>query len=272
MDLTSFTNIDPKILSIPKEGTVFELGHSFHPGIPHHPFHPPFLYSMGRMHHDLFFDKGLSTANDFFASGTHTGTHIDALGHVSCNGHFHGGIEVEANQTKTEGLKVHSITEANPILRRGVLLDLPNLFNVEILEHAYEITAEDLEAAAHKQGVKLQKDDTVLIRTGWAKYFSNSRLFLSADKGVPGVTEEAARWLVSQGMTLTGSDTVAYEKQPTHELPVHRYLLVDKGIHIMEALNLEELAENNVYEFLFITLPLRINGATGSPLRPIAIV
>lgn len=265
-------HIDPKIFSIPKEGTVVELGHSFHPGMPHHPAHPPFLYSMGRMHHDVFFEKGLSTANDFFASGTHTGTHIDALGHVSCNGHFHGGIDVESNQSKTEGLKVHSITEVTPIFHRGVLLDIANLFEVDILEHAYEITPQDLESAAKKQGIELEKNDAVLIRTGWAKHFTNPKLFLSADKGVPGVTEPAARWLVSKGMSITGSDTVAYEKQPTHELPVHRYLLVDEGIHIMEALNLEALAENKMYEFLFITLPLRINGATGSPIRPIAII
>lgn len=263
--------LDPKIFSVPKEGNVFELGQPLYQGVPHHSAHAPFIYSMGKMHNDAFYEKGLSAANDFFASGTHTGTHIDAIGHISCNGHLHGGFDAEENQSKTEGLKVHSIMDAAPIIKRGVLLDIARFANVDILDHDFEITADVLESAVESQGIELKKNDAVLVRTGWANHYSNPRLYLSGDKGVPGVTESGARWLVQNGMSITGSDTVAYEKQPTHELPVHRYLLMEQGIHIMEVLNLEALASSQVYEFLFICLPLRIKGGTGSPIRPIAI-
>jgi kynurenine formamidase len=54
-------------------------------------------------------------------------------------------------------------------------------------------------------------------------------------------------------------------------MPVHVHLLVESGIHIIEALNLEELARDRVYEFVFVAAPLKIRGATGSPIRPLAL-
>jgi kynurenine formamidase len=64
---------------------------------------------------------------------------------------------------------------------------------------------------------------------------------------------------------------VAFEKLPDPSMPVHVHLLVDKGIHIIECLNLEELAAAGVYEFVFVALPLKIRGATGAPVRPVAL-
>jgi kynurenine formamidase len=69
-----------------------------------------------------------------------------------------------------------------------------------------------------------------------------------------------------------GSDTVAFEKVPDPNMPVHVHLLVQSGIHIIECLNLEELAVERRYTFLFMAAPLKIRGGTGSPIRPFAIV
>jgi len=55
-------------------------------------------------------------------------------------------------------------------------------------------------------------------------------------------------------------------------MPVHVHLLVEHGIHIIECLNLEQLARDRVYEFIFAAAPLKIRGGTGSPIRPIAVV
>lgn len=263
--------IDKQLFSTIKEGEIHELGHLLYQGIPNSPFHPPFVYSMAAMHNDLIFKNGISQANDYFAGGTHSGTHIDAIGHISCGGQIHGGLDINSIQSKEEGLKNHSIADLPPIIKRGVLLDIPTFFEIDVLDHAYEITADNLKGAVQKQGTEIKKGDVVLIRTGWANYYNDSRKFLSSDKGVPGVIEPAAKWLTSMGISITGSDTSGYEKTPTHSLPVHRYLLVEKGIPILESLNLESLAERKVYEFVFIALPLGIKGGTGSPIRPIAI-
>jgi kynurenine formamidase len=53
--------------------------------------------------------------------------------------------------------------------------------------------------------------------------------------------------------------------------PVHIFMLIDRGAHIMEWIYLEDLAHDKVYEFMFVALPLKIRGATGSMIRPIAI-
>ena len=54
--------------------------------------------------------------------------------------------------------------------------------------------------------------------------------------------------------------------------PVHVHMLVEKGIHLLEIADLEELGRTRTYEFLFVALPLKIRGGTGSPVRPVAIV
>jgi kynurenine formamidase len=54
-------------------------------------------------------------------------------------------------------------------------------------------------------------------------------------------------------------------------LPVHVVLIVQNGVHILEALYLEEIASDGVYEFLFMASPLKIRGGTASPVRPVAV-
>lgn len=106
---------------------------------------------------------------------------------------------------------------------------------------------------------------------GWGQYFEDAARFVSQAHG-PGPELEAARWLNSRKIFAAGSDTVAFEKVPSPEMPVHIHLLVDSGIHIIENLNLEELARDSIYEFVFVGAPLKIRGATGAPLRPLALV
>ena len=250
-------------------GDIFELGHVLEPGIPHHPLHPPFLFSMARMHGD-YRHGSYSAANDIFCTGGHTGTHVDAIGHISCDGRLHGDVGADSVQHKLQGLSRFGIDTTEPILCRGVLLDVPGALGRDVLDPAYEITPDDLEAACRHGGVQIEAGDAVLVRTGWARYWHEPRRFASPDEGAPGVGLEAARWLVEQGMGLAGGDTIAYEVVPS-TMPVHMFLLVEKGIQIMEMLNLEELARERCYTFLFVCLPLRIRGGTGSPIRPIAI-
>ena len=153
-----------------------------------------------------------------------------------------------------------------------LVLDIPSLEGVRCLDSGYSIGASSLEAAAKQGGVELAQGDAVLIRTGWIQHFSDPQKYISHEKGAPGLVEDGARWLAAKGVKFVGSDTVALEKTPSSGLPVHGILLVQNGIHIMEVLNLEELAAEKVASFLFIALPLKIRGGTGSPIRPIAVV
>ena len=92
-----------------------------------------------------------------------------------------------------------------------------------------------------------------------------------ADDSRPGVDEAGGRWLSAKGIFAAGSDTIAFELVPS-QMPVHAHFLVEKGIHIMEALDLEPLAADGVAEFAFVAIPLKLAGGTGSPIRPIALV
>lgn len=116
----------------------------------------------------------------------------------------------------------------------------------------------------------------VLIRTGWARHFDDPARYLGQTDGVPGPDVEAGRWLASAGIVAAGADTTAFEHIPAGQghsvLPVHRVMLVENGIHIIEHLNLEDASRYGLTEFTFVMAPLRITGGTGSPIRPVAVV
>jgi kynurenine formamidase len=92
-----------------------------------------------------------------------------------------------------------------------------------------------------------------------------------ADVRGPGPQIEGARWLSSRRVFAAGSDTIAFERVPDSSMPVHVHLLVESGIHLVEALNLEELARDGVHSFWFVAAPLKIRGGTGAPVRPLAL-
>jgi kynurenine formamidase len=244
--------------------------------MPQSPNHPRFLHSVTRRHGDMVRADGSSAANDLVVTGTHVGTHIDALAHVSHHGMLHGGAEagaaMQGGRFMTHG--VHTIA---PVVRRGVLLDVPATLDTDACAPGHEITAAELAATVDRQHVTVGAGDVVVIRSGWGRRFDDgSESYLGFATGVPGVGEEGARWLADVGVWAAGADTVAFERLGPGEghalLPAHRILLVEHGIYIVEALNLEELALAAVYEFTIMLAPLNLVGATGSPVRPLAVV
>ena len=257
--------------SLIRKGKVYDLGMEYYVGMPHHPNHPPFAFSLTKLHGEVLYEGGVSACNCLFTTGGHTGTHIDALGHIALKGEVHGVGDIGPWQTY-EGLKKGGIDEVDPVVTRGVLLDIAQLEGKDCLESDYEIESRALEEATKRQGCSIEPGDTVLIRTGWIKYFDDPPKYNSHHDGCPGLVEDGAEWLVAQGVRYIGADTVALEKTPTPNLPVHVILLVKNGIHIIEAMNLETIAEDRVYEFLFMASPLKIRGGSASPVRPVALV
>ena len=85
----------------------------------------------------------------------------------------------------------------------------------------------------------------------------------------------AAEWLVRQDPMLVGADNFPVEVSPNPDsqisAPVHQIMLVINGIHLLENLKLDELASKRVHEFAFVMQPLKLKGATGSTVAPIAI-
>jgi kynurenine formamidase len=243
---------------------AYDLAQPYFTGMPHFPAHPPFLYSLTKRHGDIIYGDGTTAAADAIALGTHVGTHIDALSHFSCNGSFFGNRRIE--HSYEHGMAELGVDTIAPIVRRGVVLDIAGLEGKDALPQDFEVTAAHLSQASK---VEVRAGDVVVIRTGWAQFFSDSKRYIN-NAAAPGPGIEGARWLSSRDVFAVGSDTVVFEKTPNPAMPVHAHLLVESGIHIIEVLNLEELAREGVHEFLFVAAPMNIRGATGAPLRPLA--
>jgi kynurenine formamidase len=264
------------LLEAARTARVYDLGQPLEPATPASPNHPPFRMGLVRRHGDVVREDGDSAANELFSMGGHTGTHIDALCHVSSGGRLYGGVD--AGEASRGGrFKELGVETVEPFLCRGILLDVPAALGVETLPAAHAITATELARTAERAGVEVSAGDAVLIRTGWpVGRWDDPRAMVGHESGVPGPDVSAARWLSERQVRVTGSDTIAYEWLGAgmgHSLlPVHRHLLVETGIHIIELLHLEEAARDGVAEFLFVAAPIKLVGATGAPIRPLMVV
>ncbi|GAA1933740.1 cyclase family protein [Nocardioides hwasunensis] len=267
------------LLSVVRDGVeVFDLGRELRVGMPQSPNHPAYWHAMPRRHGDMVRADGGSAANDMISMGTHVGTHVDALAHVSQDGVLHGGVDaVEAGRGGR--FVEHGVHTIEPVVRPGVLLDVPTALGVpEGLAPGYEITPDDLDRTVEAQGIAITADSVLLIRSGWGRHFDDPdrTVYQGKDSGVPGVGEAGARWLAERTPHAVGADTIAFEclrPGAGHGLlPAHRVLLVERGVYIIEAMDLDGLAAAGAHEFTFVMSPLKLFGATGSPVRPLAVV
>jgi kynurenine formamidase len=250
---------------------IFDLEQLRYAGAPSHPAHAPgFNYFLHR-HHAPGAPEARTGASGIVVMPEHSGTHVDALAHQAENLVLHGGVQVDSGVQTSAGFRVLGIETMAPLVGRGVLLDVAGEQRLPA-EHA--ISAKELERAADAGSVEVVAGDVVLVRTGYGALWSEPQEYLRA----AGVSGEGSRWLAERKVSAVGADNVAWDVVgPTDPelgvtLPGHVLLLVRAGIPIIENLNLEELAAAKIYEFGFVCLPLKMRGATGSPVRPIAIV
>ena len=249
---------------------VFDLEQLRYAGAPSHPNHQPgFNYFLHR-HHARGAPQARTSASGLVVMPEHSGTHIDALAHQAENLTLHGGVHVDSGVQTSSGFRTLGIDTMAPLVSRGVLLDVAGK---KRLEPDQSITVQELQLAETDAGVKIQAGDVVLVRTGYGALWSEPAEYLHA----AGVSSDGSRWLIEKKVSAVGADNMAWDLDgPTDPelhvtLPGHLLLLVRAGIPIIENLNLEELAAAHVHEFAFVCLPLKMRGATGSPVRPIAI-
>jgi kynurenine formamidase len=252
---------------------IYDLSVRLEAGMPRHPYHPPFAFALAKQHGEGMYPDGVSSSMEVLVTGGHVGTHVDALGHIAKDGKVFGGREIAGAQSATGGLEVGSIEEVPPLIGAGHLVDAEEIYGRE-LTPADGITGDHL-SAWFAGRAEPARGSVVLVRTGWMKKWPDFNTYLPITDGVPGVTLDGAQWLSSRGVLAVGADTHMFEHKPSISqvsLHVHVHLLVEAGVPIMESLNLEPLAAAGARDFLFVALPLRVAGGTGSPLRPVAIV
>ena len=270
---------DSDLMSSLKAAKLVELNFIWDQKSPLLSINPPFAAALVNTHKQTNgWIPGLSFAEDMmYFSGQHGAPTIDAIGHIGHDGKLFGGLPAEQNEAPN-GLLALGIEHypKERFINRAVLLDVARFKNVDALPPGEEITAADLEATARAQGVEVRAGDSVLIRTGYGRYFEKDKAKYMGYR--PGPGEGAAKWLAEKKVFLTGDDQLTYEVYPQKGtvFPVHRILIADNGIYIVENFNLEELSDvlaaRKNYEFVLVLNPIRLRGMTGSPLNAFALV
>lgn len=271
-------------LQLIKEGRLYDLDSGRFSGMPLFPAHPPFQVLSYRTPRGLENQGdqewlGENTVNfgwhsEMLMGTVHSGTHIDALSHITCGPDhgFFGGFSSNRDLGDFGPLR-QDATEIPPLITRGVLIDVAGARGTEALEAHETIGRDELRRTLERQGLELRPGDVPLIRTGYLSGWPDAD-FISAHEQA-GIDRDAALWLAEQGVVAVGADTEALEVLPSpvegNPHPVHIALLVERGIFIVEMVNCEELARDRRYEFCFVCLPLSIKGATGSMVRPVAL-
>ena len=256
---------------------VFDLEQPRFAGMPLHPAHKPgYFYALHRRHKDSYRPDTFGPrtgSSGVLTMMEHSGTHIDALCHQACDMKLFKGVAVE-DVERADGFKAYGAETMAPIIARGVLLDVAGWKKVDSLPPNHSIGADELDACARAQSVAVRAGDVLLVRTGYARHWNDEVTYLKA----AGVSKSGNIWAADRKVRAVGADNMAWDAMEDRDpetnmyLFGHVHLLVTNGIHIIENLNLDELAASGHREFGFIGIPLKFRGATGSPIRPLALV
>ena len=282
-----------KAMRIPKTGQTYELGRIYEQEMPQYGYRPYFLTVIPAAEAAK---EGTGVAQQDYFTGFigQMGTQYDAFGHQgktvrmadgSLKNVYYNGFSQDDLTGKNRGvggLEALGVEHVKPIVTRGILIDIAGYKGVPVLESRYEVTLADVRGALAKQGMNestIEPGDAILFNYGWAMYWSNpqkyndARFFVGENQGSPGIGVEVARWAVGKKASMVGADSCCVTIQPPTKPElgnVHHELLFG-GVGMLENMDLRELARDRVYEFLYLNLTERIRGATGSPVRPVAI-
>jgi len=275
-----------------KQGRAMRIGHDYEDGMPLFGARKFSLRIPGPPAGGPFGATKLMYNDEFLATEIgQVGTQFDGLGHIGIaigdpRDHramrWYNGFTA-AEMASPYGLRKLGTEKLNPIIARGVLLDIAAARGVDAMQAGQVITMADVKAALQKQGMagfKFMPGDAVIFRTGWEKHWIKDNA--TYNNGAPGIGMEVARWVAEEVRAgVTGADTwpvdaVCGQGTPC-EVPkgcvfcVHAFLQTRHGIVNQENLKLSGLAGAGVYRFAYIYTPVPIKGATGSIGAPVAI-
>ncbi len=219
-----------------------------------------------------------SFGGDYFAIAPHgfATSHIDALCHIFHEGRLYNGYP-------TSSVTAHGALELGihelrcGIVARGVLLDLPRVRGVDFLEPGEPIFPDDLERAEAAGGVRVEEGDVLFVHTGRWRCRSARGPWKAREK-LAGLDARCLPWLHARGVAALGSDGISDVLPSRIEgawLPIHEVAIVAMGLHLLDNLELGDLAQACVAEarsaFLLVVAPLVLERGTASPVNPIAI-
>jgi len=300
-DQTGSTNhMTPEValdaVSLIKKGKVYSLGRVYEYGMPlfgQRVFAlripgAPTGGAFGKnqiIWHDEILTTEIGQVGTQFDGLAHIGARVGEAGDLSEERFYNGfstkdlhNNDAEAGSTAgAYGLQALGMEHVKPFFCRGILFDVMSLKG-RMLDKGEEITVADLQACLERQGMSeadITEGSACMWRTGWGEELwmkDNARF----NSGEPGIGVGAAEWLAAKGISVGAADVWAIECVPNPDpnlaFPVHQIFLPKNGIHILENVRLDHLANDGGDKFAFIFSTLPIKGATGSPGNPIAVV
>jgi kynurenine formamidase len=220
---------------------------------------------------------GVSGVIDFYGISYHgqAATHIDALCHVwDADGLWNGrGPEV----VQADGTQWGSIQNwSQGIITRGVLLDVPRFRGEPYVPQGKPVTADELEQVARSQGVEVRPGDALCVYSGREPHDRAEALpWGSAGIPRPGLHASCLRFIREHDVSVLVWDMMDEEREEDCPWGTHSAIFAF-GVALVDNSLLEPLAavcaEEGRYEFMLMLCPLVVEGGTGSPLNPIAML
>jgi kynurenine formamidase len=261
-----------KAAGLIRTGEIVELGHVLEARIP--TFGPRrFSMHMKQMFMNPEANRRGSNEEIVATEIGQMGTQFDGFPHQTIGNEAYNCVDVPSISSR-DGFTEMGIDTVGTVFTRGVLIDVAGLKGVPTLPDDYEITVADIEQALQRQGnTRVEEGDAVIIHTGWGLLWNrdNPRYV----RGCPGIGIPAAQWIIGRNPMLIGADNWPVEVAPNPDrsisLPVHQIALVINGVHLLENMKLDQLAQRRQYEFAFTVQPLKIKGGSGSTVAPSAL-
>lgn len=265
-----------------KEGRIIDMSHVIEMGAPRmQPAQTPYIMTASvTSRRSIVRRRAMGAKNDAGSNlermelTTHVGTHIDSLGHFTQGDRMHGGYSAELT-CDDFGLLNLGIENCPPMVTRGICLDVSKIDGGEHLAAGRAVTADDLKRALDKAKLSIQPGDVVCVQTGWGRFFmKDNDKYVHAE---PGLDLGAAQFLTSQDVVAIGCDNMAIEvlpgtKHPEILMPVHQHCLAEAGVYLIENMVMDGVLAAGASSFCFMLAPVKFKGATGCPVRPIAVV
>jgi kynurenine formamidase len=254
-----------------KTGEVIELGHVIEVGMP---MQSTRRFEMFTKRTGEYLGSNRRGSNEELVVSEigQVGTQFDGFAHQTHEDSLYNCFKLGEIATR-DGFKKLGIQNVGALMTRGVMIDIAGYKGVDMLDGGYEVTVADLEGALKKQNLTLQAGDAVIINTGWGKLWNKDNARYT--KSHPGIGVKAGEWIIAKDPMLMGADNTSVEVAPPADPllsgPIHQMALVIYGVHLLEHLKLDELSAKGVHEFAFIMQPMKLKGATGSSVAPIAV-
>ena len=260
-----------RALSLVKKGEVIELAWPLRPDMP---FLNNRIYNLTTKRTAANQGSNRRGGNEEMVVGDigQIGTQFDGFSHQMIDDKVYNCRKVDDIATRN-GFTAFGMEKVGTLITRGVLIDVAALKGVAVLPDSYPITVEDLQAALKRQNLTLRPGDAPIINTGWwTNWTKDPAKFVRVN---PGLTTAASEWLARQDPMLVGMDvapiSVTPDPDPKLNNPSHQIFLVVNGIHLLENLKLDQLLASGAQEFALVLQPIKMTGATGSTVAPVAM-